>query len=92
MAVRVGINGMGRIGRAFLRLAEETDDLDVVAVNDVAEPATIGFLLRRDTTFGRFPAEVHVDGDALLVGGPRWPSATFQTRLRSRGGSTESTW
>ncbi len=65
---RVGINGMGRIGRAFLRLAEENEDLEVVAVNDVADPATIARLLRRDSTFGRFATDVQLDGDVLLVG------------------------
>ena len=67
--VRVAVNGMGRIGRAFVRLAEETDDLEVVAVNDVTDAATIARLLRRDSTFGRFPTEVVLDGDVLLVGG-----------------------
>jgi glyceraldehyde 3-phosphate dehydrogenase len=66
---RVGINGMGRIGRAFLRLAEEDPDLEVVAVNDVADPGTIARLLRRDSTFGRFATDVGLDQDVLLVGG-----------------------
>ena len=69
MTVRVGINGMGRIGRAFLRVAEETDGLEVVAVNDVAEPATIANLLRRDSTFGRFRGDIGVDGSTLFVEG-----------------------
>ena len=69
MTIRIGINGMGRIGRAFLRLAEETDDLEVVAVNDVVDPATLALLLRRDSTFGRFRSDVQVDGRTLLVGG-----------------------
>ena len=66
--VRVGINGMGRIGRAFLRLAETSDDLEVVAVNDVADAATITRLLRRDSTFGPFPTELRLDQDVLLIG------------------------
>src|SRR3954471_5798001 len=60
---------MGRIGRAFLRLAEDTEDLEVVAVNDVVGPETISLLLRRDSTFGRFRTDVAVDGPMLLVGG-----------------------
>ena len=67
--VRVGINGMGRIGRAFLRLAEETDDLEVVAVNDVTDAATLARLIRHDSTFGRFRTEVALDGDLLSIGG-----------------------
>ncbi|HEU5036621.1 MAG TPA: type I glyceraldehyde-3-phosphate dehydrogenase [Nocardioides sp.] len=69
MAVRVGINGMGRIGRAFVRLAEEIDELEVVAVNDVAAPATIAALLRRDSTFGPFRGDVALDGPWLFVNG-----------------------
>ena len=69
MAVRVGINGMGRIGRAFLRLAEETDDLEVVAVNDVADPTMIATLLRRDSTFGPFRGDIGIDGPMLFVNG-----------------------
>jgi glyceraldehyde-3-phosphate dehydrogenase/erythrose-4-phosphate dehydrogenase len=47
MSIRVGINGMGRVGRAYLRYAADTDDLDVVAINDVADATTIARLLRR---------------------------------------------
>ena len=71
MSIRVGINGAGRIGRAFIRYASTTDDLEVVAVNDVMDIATIGRLLQRDSTFGRFAKEVVVDGDTLLVDGQK---------------------
>jgi glyceraldehyde 3-phosphate dehydrogenase len=69
MSIRVGINGMGRVGRALLRRAAQTDDLEVVAVNDVMDVATLANLLRRDSTFGRFPGTVEVDGDVLVVDG-----------------------
>ncbi len=69
MTIRVGINGLGRVGRSYLRRAAQTEDLEVVAVNDVADPITIQNLLRRDSTFGRFEGEVVVDGDVLLVNG-----------------------
>lgn len=69
MTIRIGINGMGRIGRAFFRLAEGVDDLEVVAINDVADPGMIATLLRRDSTFGRFEPEVSLDGGTLLVDG-----------------------
>ncbi|MCX6395792.1 MAG: type I glyceraldehyde-3-phosphate dehydrogenase [Propionibacteriales bacterium] len=71
MTIRVGINGAGRIGRAFLRYAAGTDDIEVVAVNDVTDIATIARLLRRDSTFGRYAKEVQVDGDVLLVDGQK---------------------
>lgn len=67
MTIRIGINGMGRIGRAFVRLAERDDELEVVAVNDVAEPAQIVRLLRRDSTFGRFPTGVRHEERLLLL-------------------------
>jgi glyceraldehyde 3-phosphate dehydrogenase len=67
--VRIGINGTGRIGRSLLRLAVESTDLAVVAVNDVVDIGTLQRLLRRDSTFGRFPADIHiVDDDMLMVG------------------------
>src|SRR5467141_3457130 len=50
--VRIGINGLGRIGRGFLRQAARQDDLRVVAVNDLAGPATLARLLRHDSLFG----------------------------------------
>lgn len=71
MSVRVGLNGAGRIGRAFVRYAASTEDLEVVAVNDVTDIATIARLLRRDSTFGRFSRNVAVDGDVLVVDGRR---------------------
>jgi len=74
---RIGINGMGRIGRAYLRLAATSDDLEVVAVNDLVDVPTLAALLRRDSTFGRFPADVEVGGEGLLLVGGRkiWVTA-----------------
>jgi glyceraldehyde 3-phosphate dehydrogenase len=73
MRVRVGINGMGRIGRAVLRGVIERDDaaVEVVAVNDLAPIATLAHLLRYDSTYGRWPVQIEVDDDEnhLSVGG-----------------------
>jgi glyceraldehyde 3-phosphate dehydrogenase len=69
MSIRVGINGMGRVGRAYLRYAAGTDDLEVVAINDVTDTTTIARLLRRDSTFGRFDKDIEVSHDILLVDG-----------------------
>src|SRR3954447_17925589 len=70
MSTRVAINGFGRIGRCVLRAAHERGaDLDIVAINDVAEPATLAPLLAHDSTYGRFAADVRVEGDVLLVDG-----------------------
>ena len=69
---RLAINGFGRIGRNVLRaLLERGDDLDLVAINDLAEPATLAHLLRYDSTAGRLGRPVEVDGDTLVVDGRR---------------------
>lgn len=74
--VRIGINGAGRVGRAFLRAATESPDLEVVAVNDLIDVRSLERLVRRDSTFGRFPAEVSSNGDQVLVVGDQKVSVT----------------
>jgi glyceraldehyde 3-phosphate dehydrogenase len=70
MPVRVAINGFGRIGRGFLRAAEEREaDIEVVAVNDLIDRNTLAHLLRYDSVYGRFPAAVTAAGDAIEVSG-----------------------
>jgi glyceraldehyde 3-phosphate dehydrogenase len=69
VSIRVGINGMGRIGREYLRYATTSTDLEVVAVNDVADSATIARLLRHDSTFGPFGKDVELNGETLVVDG-----------------------
>jgi glyceraldehyde 3-phosphate dehydrogenase len=70
MAVKVGINGFGRIGRNILRAArQEGADIEFVAVNDITTPATLAHLLKYDTILGRFPGTVSVDGDSIVVDG-----------------------
>ena len=70
MAIRVAINGFGRIGRNVLRAIIESgrDDIQVVAINDLGPVETNAHLLRFDSVHGRFPAEVKVDGDSIDVG------------------------
>jgi len=68
---RVAINGFGRIGRAFFKLALEHPELKIVAVNDLTEPETLAYLLRYDTVYGRYEKEVEVSGGDLKVGGER---------------------
>jgi len=69
---RIAINGFGRIGRNVLRaLLERDTDLEIVAVNDLTEPATLARLLAYDTTAGRLGRPVTVDGDTLVVDGRR---------------------
>src|ERR1700733_8810931 len=71
MAVRVGINGFGRIGRNFLRAAlAQPGRVEVVAANDLAPVATNAHLLKYDSTLGTLPAEVTVTDTAIVVGDP----------------------
>ena len=69
MAVRVGINGFGRIGRNFFRAALRSDDMEVVAINDLVPPDTNAHLMKYDTTYGVLSEEVKVGDDAITVGG-----------------------
>ena len=70
MALKIGINGFGRIGRGVLRAIIESmaSDIQVVAINDLAVPETIAHLLKYDSVHGRLGALVRVDGDRLIVG------------------------
>jgi glyceraldehyde 3-phosphate dehydrogenase len=69
MAIQVGINGFGRIGRTFVRRALERDDIEVVAVNDITDARTMAHLLKFDSTYGRLGAEVRHTNDSIIVGG-----------------------
>ncbi|HXY98015.1 MAG TPA: type I glyceraldehyde-3-phosphate dehydrogenase [Steroidobacteraceae bacterium] len=74
MAIKVGINGYGRIGRNVLRALYEgkrTGELKIVALNDLGDPKTNAHLTRYDTAHGKFPGEVKVDGDSMVVNGDR---------------------
>jgi glyceraldehyde 3-phosphate dehydrogenase len=70
MAVRVGINGFGRIGRLVFRaMAERPHEFDVVAVNDLTDPKHLATLLKYDTVHGRFPGSIEAGEGKLIVGG-----------------------
>jgi len=69
MTTRVGINGFGRIGRAFTRMALERTDLQVVAINDITDARTLAHLLAFDSTFGRLGRTVEHTQDALIIDG-----------------------
>ena len=93
MAVRVGINGFGRIGRNFFRAAKQPGaDIDFVAVNDLVPPETNAHLLKYDSTHGRLarPVEVTGDGDrrSAATSSRSSPSAT---RRPCRGATSAST-
>jgi glyceraldehyde 3-phosphate dehydrogenase len=85
---RVAINGLGRIGRTFLKLAIQRPELDVVAVNDIADPANLAYLLRFDSIYGRYRERVDVEmgsGPSLIVGSHR-------LRLLQRRDPSELPW
>ena len=74
MAVKIAINGYGRIGRNILRAIHElgrSDEFDVVAINDLGDAETNAHLTQYDTAHGRFPGVVEVDGDYLVINGDR---------------------
>ena len=78
MSIKVAINGYGRIGRNILRAhyegagtAKHRHDLAIVAINDLGSPETNAHLTRYDTTHGKFPGKIDVDGDAMVVNGDR---------------------
>jgi glyceraldehyde 3-phosphate dehydrogenase len=72
MAIKVGINGFGRIGRMVFRAAvQHFPDIDVVGINDLLEPDYLAYLLRHDSVHGPFKKEVGVDGNTLVLNGKR---------------------
>src|SRR5438445_5945868 len=72
MAVKIGVNGFGRIGRNLFRAAKKRGvKFDFVAVNDITDPKTLAHLLKYDSVLGRFDGKVEVDGEGLVVDGDR---------------------
>lgn len=69
MAIRVGINGFGRIGRLVYRIGMEQGGIEFVGVNDLVPADNLGYLVRHDTCHGRFSRPLHVDGDSLVCEG-----------------------
>jgi len=101
VAIRIGINGLGRIGRGFLRLALGEEDLRVVAVNDLAAPAPLAHLLRHDSLYGALGREVAAEPDAIRAGDQRirwtglrlpeeipWGGAGVETVIEATGAFT----
>jgi glyceraldehyde 3-phosphate dehydrogenase len=69
MAIKVGINGFGRIGRVVYRIIKEKQGIEVVGINDLTDAKTLAHLLKYDSVHGRFKGEVKSDGDMLIVDG-----------------------
>jgi len=72
MAIKVGINGFGRIGRMVLRAAvQDFSDIEIVGINDLLEPDYLAYMLRYDSVHGRFKGAVSVEGNTLVVNGKK---------------------
>ena len=72
MAIKVGINGFGRIGRMVFRAAVQNfNDIEIVGINDLLEPDYLAYMLKYDSVHGRFDGEVSVDGSNLIVNGKK---------------------
>ena len=72
MAIKVGINGFGRIGRmAFRAIAKDFPEIEVVAINDLLEPDYLAYMLKYDSVHGNFKGDIAVDGNTLIVNGKR---------------------
>ena len=72
MAIKVGINGFGRIGRMVFRaVAKDFKDLEIVAINDLLEPEYLAYMLKFDSVHGRFNGDVKVEGGAMVVNGKK---------------------
>ena len=69
MAIKVGINGFGRIGRNVFRVITEREDIDVVAINDLADARTLSILLKYDSVHGKFDGDIEAKEDVIVVKG-----------------------
>ncbi len=98
MAVKVGINGFGRIGRNLYRASIGDRDIEIVAVNDITDPNTLAHLLKYDSVLGSLKAEVHPTEDSIKVDGKTfkvfkerdpgkidWPSLNVDVVVESTG-------
>ena len=69
MTIRVAINGFGRIGRMVVRAANKNPNVDIVAINDLVPPDNLGYLLKYDSTHGKFDGDVQAEGNGIMVDG-----------------------
>ena len=69
--IKVGINGFGRIGRAFLKIAWDRPEIEIVAVNDLGDIKNMAYLLKYDTVYRTWEHDIKVDGDSLLIDGKK---------------------
>jgi glyceraldehyde 3-phosphate dehydrogenase len=103
MAIKVGINGFGRIGRNVVRAALHNPNIEIVAANDLTDPKTLAHLLKYDSTLGPLKGDVQLEADAIVVNGKRvkifaikdpaeidWPGVGAQVVVESTGHFTDA--
>jgi glyceraldehyde 3-phosphate dehydrogenase len=103
MSIKVGINGFGRIGRNVVRAGLHNPGVEFVGVNDLTDTKTLAHLLKYDSILGTLPEDVHVETDAIVVGGKRirisavrnpgeidWPGLGAQVVIESTGAFTDA--
>jgi glyceraldehyde 3-phosphate dehydrogenase len=103
MAIKVGINGFGRIGRNVVRAALHNPNIEIVAANDLTDPKTLAHLLKYDSTLGPLKGDVQLESDAIVVNGKRikifaikdpaeidWPGVGAQVVVESTGRFTDA--
>ena len=103
MALKVGINGFGRIGRNVFRAALDNPKIEFVAANDLTDTRTLAHLLKYDSVLGTLPEEVRIDGDSIVAGGKKirifatkdpaeidWPSVGAEIVIESTGRFTDA--
>ncbi|HUO33085.1 MAG TPA: type I glyceraldehyde-3-phosphate dehydrogenase [Bryobacteraceae bacterium] len=103
MAVKVGINGFGRIGRNVVRAGLDRSDIEFVAVNDITDTKTLAHLFKYDSVLGTLPQEIHAEADAIIVNGKKikvfaskdpalldWNSVGAQIVIESTGKFTDA--
>ena len=69
--IRVGINGFGRIGRAFLKIAWERPEIEIVAVNDLSDVSNLAYLLKYDTVYKKWEHEISTEGQSIIIDGKK---------------------
>src|SRR5947209_3530370 len=103
MAIKVGINGFGRIGRNVVRAGLHNSNIEFVAANDLTDTKTLAHLLKYDSILGPLHEEVHAEADAIVIGKRRirifatkdpaeidWPSVGAQIVIESTGRFTDA--
>ena len=84
MAVKVGINGFGRIGRNVVRAGLHNPEIDFVAVNDLTDTATLAHLFKYDSVLGQLHEDIKADADSITVNGKKIPRLSTGTRWARR--------